>query len=80
MTMPTCPRCRRPSLRRQRGVCIPCYAVLFRMVRRGETTWAELERRGLCVPKKRPHTALERIMRRTPRRLQAWEMEGVQVV
>jgi len=38
---------------RIRGLTKAEYLVLSRMVRRGETTWEELERRGIAFPPKR---------------------------
>lgn len=33
-----------------RGICLSCRATMRRMVARGRTTWAELERKGLILP------------------------------
>jgi hypothetical protein len=38
---------------RIRGLTKAEYLVLSRMVRRGETTWEELERRGIALPPQR---------------------------
>lgn len=45
---------------RRRGVTPAQYHALFRMVRAGETTWDELERRGIVLP-----SARESAFRRT---------------
>jgi hypothetical protein len=34
----------------QRGLCETCYARLKARVRAGQTTWADLEARGLALP------------------------------
>lgn len=38
---------------RIRGVTRPQYLALSRMVKAGETTWEELERRGIVLPARR---------------------------
>lgn len=34
-----------------RGLCNRCYSLLSARVRKGETTWEELEKQGKCLPK-----------------------------
>lgn len=42
------PTCERPE--RSRGLCHSCYSAANTLVRRGKTTWAELEARGKANP------------------------------
>ena len=46
-----CLGCSQPAHRR--GLCHKCYTELWRQVRRGETTWDEIEAAGLGLPQKR---------------------------
>ena len=39
----------------RRGVCVNCYAKLWRKVQKGETTLEELERIGEILPSRRGH-------------------------
>lgn len=53
------PKCRSKGKRRQaytRGLCQACDQALRRLIRRGEVTREEAERRGYCLPqgKQRP--------------------------
>lgn len=34
-----------------RGLCKRCYEAAYHLIRGGETTWGELEGRGLCRPR-----------------------------
>lgn len=60
---PTC--CRKPAFR---GLCGTCYSYLRKEVKRGKTTWKELELKGAALPPKRePSTAkdwLRRILKK----------------
>ncbi len=44
---------RRSAVKRVRGVENSKYLILARMVRNGETTWEELEAKGIVQPPKR---------------------------
>jgi hypothetical protein len=45
---------------RARGLCRPCYGRCLSEVRRRQTTWAELERKGLTLPAQRKGEAWRR--------------------
>jgi len=42
------PNCQNPS--RARGLCRNCYGIAFGLVKRGKTTWRNLERTGKAKP------------------------------
>ena len=46
------PGCNEPA--KTRGLCATHYMYAHRLVTRGKTTWAELEKEGKCLP---PHSA-----------------------
>ena len=43
-----------------RGLCHSCYLTALRLVKAGETTWSELEQKGLCGPMMRTMNAFAR--------------------
>lgn len=43
-----------PNMRGGRGVCKRCYLAYAYLVRTGQTTWDELERKGLVLAKSLP--------------------------
>lgn len=43
-----------PNTRGARGVCKRCYSAYAYLVKKGETTWGELERQGLVLKKSLP--------------------------
>lgn len=61
--MTTCPNHpKRPS--KVRGLCFSCYNLVFGRVKRGETTWQQLEAEGYVkppLPGGRPRKQLQRI-------------------
>ena len=50
------PDCLNPKCQNQavtRGLCSGCYALVFKLIATGETTWQELEIKGKVLPKKK---------------------------
>jgi len=48
--VPSCGRPLHTPIRGARGLCYKCYAAANFQIKRGKTTWAELERLGLALP------------------------------
>jgi ribosomal protein L37E len=49
-TAEKCLRCGKPSLVQRRGCCRNCYEGYVRAVKRGRTTWGQLEAEGRVKP------------------------------
>ena len=46
-----CLTCKNPAKRR--GLCDACYAQAARRVQKGDAEWGQLEKAGLCLPRRR---------------------------
>ena len=61
-----CRSCReRPPIRR--GLCFRCFSWLWRAVRGGKATWAELEESGQALPAKSRRARMAKWFRQRPK-------------